>query len=168
MSELTKDRIQQIWDRCLIGSWDEKGNRKIFHVLYKFLCDVNPALIAKVNGEYAHSIHEQCEYMVSLNLKRCLDYKITKGKKEPFFGALKTDVIGFIHARCEQMSLDLIDGEFPPVVLMNIDSYHWKSIDAAASQVFRRKQRYAKVVENSTKTVKARSLDKKHDWKTVK
>ena len=38
--ELTKERIQQIWDYELIRAWDEKGRKKMWMVVHNFMCKV--------------------------------------------------------------------------------------------------------------------------------
>tara|TARA_R100000541_G_scaffold57727_1_gene68110 strand:+ start:407 stop:892 length:486 start_codon:yes stop_codon:yes gene_type:complete len=161
MSDLTKERIQQIWDYELISAWDEKGNNKIWKVADNFLKRVKPELA------YPNSSFDAVEdYLLGLNLKRCLDI-------DPFydtkvFRSWKSDVIGFVHGRSLSLSNALMDGEPKPLILIGINSYKWTKKNARASARFRQKQSYIKKTERCEVAVKARSLTKKHDWGTVK
>ena len=61
MTELTKERIQQIWDYELINGWDEKGYYKMWKVVHKFIC--------RVKGEHEIgdvSFEDTEDYLVSL------------------------------------------------------------------------------------------------------
>ena len=138
MSELTKERIQQIWDYELIKGWDS----------------------------FTIEFSELEDYLISLNLKRCLD--VDHRNDTYAFQAWKTDVIGFIHARSESLSMALMDGEPKPLVLLDIDGYKWTKKNTNASARYRQKQRYIKKSDRAVIKIKARSLSKDHDWNTVK
>ena len=145
MKELTKERIQQIWDCELISAWDEGGGRKMWYVVHKFMC--------KVKGEHKIgdvSFEDAEDYLVSLNLQRCLDIDHALGHH--VFRAYRTDVIGFIHARSESLSLALMDGESKPIILMGINEYKW------TSGKFRRKQNRDKKSDEAVITIKAKEL----------
>ena len=164
--ETDKAKIQRIWDAELIAGWDEEGKTKINSVVFRFLNRIAPEIQKKdCHGNFITPYCEIADLLISLSLRRCLD---VNSKGDLCFQAGRTDVIGFIHARCEKMSMDLINGELKPIVLLNIDSYKWKKVNASASQRFRAKQRQEEVKSNCVKPIKARSLSKKHDWQTVK
>lgn len=158
--ELTKERIQQIWDFELINAWNERGSVKMWKVVHNFI------IKTKGGDPFEVSFEDKEDYLVSLNLKRCLDINHQYGVH--VFHAWKTDVIGFIHARCESLSMALIDGEPKPLVLMSINDYKWTKKNTNAASKFRRKQRAEEKKDQANLKIKARSLSKKHDWATVK
>ena len=161
MIELTKERIQQIWDYELIKGWDENGKCKMWRVVHSFMC--------RIKGDHevgSVSFEDTEDYLVSLELKRCLDINHQLGYH--VFRAWRTDVIGFIHARCEKMSLDLINEVPKPVILIDINKYKWTKKDTNSAAKHRRKQAYDKKKGAANLEVKARSLSKKHDWTTTK
>ena len=160
MEELTKERIQQIWDYELIKGWEERGKYKMWKVVHEF--------IKRVKGDNSFDVgfDDLEDYLVSLNLKRCLD--IDHQYDQHVFRAWKTDVIGFIHARSESLSMALINDEPKPLILLDIDSYKWTKKNTRASARYRQKQNYIKKSDRATIKIKARSLSKKHDWETVK
>ena len=160
--ELTKERMQQIWDYELIRAWDEKGRKKMWMVVHNFMC--------KVKGQHevgSVSFEDTEDYLVSLGLKRCLDIDHTKGYH--VFCAWRTDVIGFVHSRCEELSLALMDDDaIKPLILMDIDSYKWTKSNARASAKFNSEKSRDKKVNQQTKTIKARDLDGRSNWSKVK
>ena len=165
MSELTKSQMQNIWDCELISAWDEKGKIKVGSVLFRFISRVKPAMVEMEDGKFLTPFNELEKYIVSLNLKRCLDRNLSG---ELCFQAFRSDVIGFIHARCERMSVDLMSGVGKLVVLSRIKDYTWSRQSVRANHRSRVKQRYAvKKAKAGSIEIKARSLSGKHDWKTV-
>ena len=160
--ELTKERIQQIWDYELISAWDEKGYVKMWKVVHRFMC--------KVKGDHklgSVSFEDTEDYLVSLGLKRCLDVNHKLGYH--VFQAWKTDVIGFIHARCESLSVALMDGEPKPLILIDINSYKWTKKSATGSREAKRfssQKSYEKKVRKATKFVSARKLSS-DNWDKV-
>ena len=159
-------RIQEIWDYELITAWDEKGYNRMGSVLTKFLQRVNPKITEKKDGVFLCGISEINEYMVSLNLKRCLDFYIIKGEKHYCFRAFKSDVIGFIHTRCKSMSNALIGGEDKLIVLMSINNYKWTKVNSFASRKFRYEQKKAENAEQKRIKIHARGLSNTN-WNTV-
>ncbi len=161
MSELTKERIQQIWDYELINSWDERGRNKVWKMVDNFLKRVKPELA------YPKSSFDVIEdYLLGLNLKRCLDVDPSYNVK--VFRSWRVDVIGFIHGRSKGLSNALINDVPKPLILIDINSYKWIKKNARASARYRQKQRYDKKSAKGTVEIKARELSKKSDWKTVK
>jgi hypothetical protein len=158
--ELAPERIQQIWDYELISGWNESGSIKMWKVVHRFMC--------KVKGDHNIgdvSFEDTEDYLVSLNLKRCLD--IDHQYDCHIFRAYNTDVIGFIHARSEALSMALINGTPKPLVLLDINSYKWKKKNARASARFGRMKHHQKKVEKGTVIVKARDLAKDGNWETI-
>ena len=162
MSDLTKERIQQIWDYELISAWDEKGRVKMWKVIYKFIC--------RVKGDYALkdvSFQDTEDYLSSLGLKRCLD--VDHYLDQYVFRAWTVDVIGFIHARCEKLSMALMNGEPKPLILMDIDSYRWTKRNVAGTKKQRKESRAkstARKVSQGTAFVSARKLSS-DNWDKV-
>ena len=163
MTELSKKRIQQMWDYELISLWDEKGNNKMGRVVSNFVKRIRP----EKKEDYRNiSASDVIDFLSSLGLKRCLDLDHKQGFTD--FFPLNTDVIGFIHGRCEKLSMDLINGGIKPLILMDIDNYKWKKVDLHRNDSVASKRRRAKLNAKANITIKARDLSKKHDWKTEK
>ena len=161
MSELSKERIQQIWDYELIKAWDEKGKNKMWKVVFNFMKRVKG--IKKIDDV---SFEDTEDYLCSLQLRRCLDIDYKKGWH--VFRAWRTDVIGFIHARSEPLSMALISGEDKPVILMGIDNYKWIKKDTGAASSFRAKQRAKRKKDSANIKIRARSLTASTDWSKTK
>ena len=159
--ELTSERIQNIWDYELISAWDEEGKTRVWSVVDKFMARVRPEL-----KRFELGFNETEEYLVSLNLKRCLD--IDPAYKTKVFRSFRSDVIGFIHGRCEGLSNALMGGEFKPIILLSINNYKWTKKNTRAASKFRRHQRQQEKRDSANLVVKARSLSKQHDWETTK
>lgn len=160
--ELTKERIQQIWDYELISAWNEKGSIKMWRVVHDFVC--------RIRGDYkvgTVSFEDTADYLSSLDLKRCLD--VDHYLDEYVFRSWTVDVIGFIHARCEKLSMDLMSDEPKPLILMNIDSYKWtkRSVQGTKEQKkHSRAKSTAKKVAQGTAFVSARKLSS-DNWDKV-
>ncbi len=150
MSELTKERIQQIWDYELINGWDESGKNKMGRVIYHFMKKIEPEIVI-YGGDFNIE-----DYLVKLNLNRCLD--IDRKNDCYIFKAFKTDVIGFIHARCERLSLDLINDMPKPLILLGINDYTWTKKNATAYDSNRRSMRNKTHSDKATRTIRARDL----------
>ena len=159
--ELTSKRIQDIWDYELISAWDETGKTRIWSVVDNFMSRVRPEL-----KKFELSCQETEGYLVSLNLKRCLD--INHELKTKVFRSFRTDVIGFIHGRSEGISNALMSGELKPIILLSINNYKWTKKNTNAAAKFRRTQRQQEKYDSANLKVKARSLSKKHDWEITK
>ncbi len=167
MTELTKDRIQQIWDYELINAWDENGYNKIHHVLIRFLVRAKPNLV-NVNGkrvELLISWDDLSDVMVRLNLLRCLDINGRTGEVE--FRSFKADVIGFIYARSRSISDALVDGTPKPVILLGINDYKWKSRDVGHNKTIAHRKRIERNRLRTTVTLRAREIDGRK-WGTTK
>jgi hypothetical protein len=159
MSKLSKERIQQIWDYELISAWDEKGYTKMWKVINNFINKVHP------QGREGASFTDLIDYLVHLNLKRCLDVDHKTGVHT--FQCFKQDVLGFIVARCEALSDDLFSGIPKPIILVGINEYKFKKLDVHAGSKAASKRRYAKKKDQADLKVRARSLSGKHDWNTI-
>tara|TARA_R110000851_G_C12803370_1_gene537696 strand:- start:71 stop:562 length:492 start_codon:yes stop_codon:yes gene_type:complete len=163
MKELSKQRIQQMWDYELINLWDEMGKNKMSKVVSNFVKRIRP----ERSDSYSEvGIRDVIDFLSSLGLKRCLDVDHKQGFTD--FFPLNTDVIGFIHGRCEKLSMDLINGGVKPLILMDIDNYNWKRVDLHRNDRTTRKRRRVKLNAKAEITVRSRDLSKKHDWTTEK
>lgn len=160
MKELSKERIQQIWDFELISGWDERGYTKMWQVINKFINRVHP------KGREGASFQDLIDYLVYLNLKRCLD--VDHKLEVHTFQAWKQDVLGFILARCEELSDDLLNETPKPLILIGIDAYKFKKLDVHSNLKHSSRKSYAKKKDKANIKVRARSLSKNHDWGTVK
>jgi len=163
MADLTNERIQQIWDYELISSWDEEGKNKMWMVFKNFICRLHPE--REINY-FDTPFSDVVDYLSSLNLKRCLDVNHVTGIYDTY--AIKTDVIGFIHGRCEKLSMDLISGELKPIILMDINSYNWIKRDLNHNSKNASKKRRAALKDQANLKVRARELGGNHDWKVTK
>lgn len=162
---MNKEQIQNAWDAELISAWDEKGWGKVSYVTTAFLKRVNPEIIKKdSNGNFINSFSCVVDYMINLNLNRCLD---RNDKGELTFQSGGRDVIGFIHSHSLKMNMDLMDGIPKPIILLEIKKYKWKKINVCASKSFRLKQRREAKRDSGVVTIKAREL-KNRNWNTVK
>jgi hypothetical protein len=161
MGRLSKERMQQIWDYELISAWDEKGKNKMWLVIKNFICRINPE---KTENYFKVDFVDIVDFLSSTGISRCLDVDHKTG----IYGthAFKSDVIGFIHGRCEKLSMDLINGEPKPLILLGINNYNWIKRDLNHNTKRSRKRRYAKVKSQSLLNVKARDLTDKN-WGTI-
>ena len=157
--ELSKERIQQIWDYELIKAWDEKGHGKMWHVVNNFMLKV------KGTNPFEVEISDINDFLEHFDLKRCLD--VDRHGIHSFNG-WRTDVIGFVHARCESLSLALMSGEPKPLLLIDINNYKWIKQNGKAAQKFSAMKSRKKKQAQSVKKVRARSLSKNSAWQVVK
>ncbi len=153
MSELTKERIQQVWDYELISAWDEKGKNKFWMVVKNFICRVSPE---KEVNYFDAGASQTIDFLSSLGLKRCLDVNHKTGMDCTW--ALKSDVIGFIHGRCESLSMDLINEVPKPLILLDINKYKWIKRDVNHNNSTTSKRRHEKLKDKANLKIKARSL----------
>jgi hypothetical protein len=161
MKKITKERMQQIWDHELISAWDEKGKNKMWMVIKKFICRVYPE---KEAGYFDAGFANIVDLLSSMGIKRCLDSNHVTGIDATY--CWNTDVIGFIHGRCEGMSMDLINGIDKPLVLLGINDYRWIKRDLNGNRKVTSKKRRQKLKATALLKVKARSLDGSN-WNTV-
>ena len=161
MSNLSKERIQQIWDYELISAWDEKGRVKMWKVIHKFLNRVHPNGPTELGDV---GFEDAIDYLVHLELKRCLDIDHRLGIHT--FQSFKQDVIGFILARCERLSNDLINNVPKPLILLDIANYKFKKLDITSNSKNTYEKRKEQNKTNAHVKVKARSLS--GNWNTVK
>ena len=142
----------------MISGWDDKGYTKMWKVINRFVDRVHP------KGREGASFTDLIDYLVHLNLKRCLDVDHKSGVHT--FQCFKQDVLGFIVARCEELSDDLFKGLPKPMILIGIDGYKFKKLDVHAGSKASSKRRYAKKKDRANLKVSARSLDN-NNWNVV-
>ena len=147
---------QQIWDKNLLHGWTLDVH--IMRVLSAFLSEVKPELLD--DRGYATGFRE---FLISLNLKRCLD---EQNGKADFIGHGGTRP--FIANRCERLNNCLWSEKYTEQELLDsIDAFIWRKHGAAIqAEVVRRHRK--KVSTPAEIRLKMRELSKKHDWKTVK
>jgi len=163
MFGLSGERIQQIWDYELISAWDERGRVKMWLVINRFIDRINPD--AKIRA-FDLPFEDKIDLLDHLELKRCLDIDYKKGIHT--FQAFKSDVIGFIHARSEGLSMALINGEMKPLILLDIDSYKWTKSNLHAGAKASQSRYYQKKKDKANRVVGARNLSGSHSWDKVK
>jgi len=147
---------QQIWDKNLLHGWTLDAH--IMRVVVAFLSEVKPELVND-----SGRAEEFREFLISLNLKRCLD---VQAGKPVFIGF--GEARAFIANRCERLNNCLWSGKYTEQELLDsIDAFRWRKHGAAiqAEAVRRHKKRASTPVEIR---LQMRELSKKHDWKTVK
>jgi len=160
MIKLSNERIQQIWDHELISAWDERGRTKMWEVINNFVNRVHP------KGREGASFQDLIDYLVHLNLKRCLD--VDHRIDDYTFKAWQQDVIGFIAARSKGLSDELMSGTPKPLILISIDDYKFKRLNVTRGIKEATKIRRAIVKSKAEKTVFARSLGNTSAWGAVK
>lgn len=160
---MNQEEIQELWDMSLLSGW--KADRHMATVLKRFLKIVAPEQMES-NGEFV-DISEAIVYLESLGLSRCYDKKNTNDGVVGFIG-IRDRARPFIAARCEDLNnclwnkdnsiMDIIDA---------MDRFKWRRKGKSARKSYGKQ--YAKYKRAcGEKTIKARSLGKKHDWDTVK
>lgn len=164
---MTKEEIQKTWDDCLVRGW--KSDIRMTDVMKHFLLDINPSLL-KLGGVWGcefNDIKESIDYISSLEIKRrCRD---RMGDGTLSFQSVRGCVRAFIANRSQHMSNCLLAGEASAdEVLESISGFKWSRLQYR--EVSKIKQRNLTKLKRArgVKTIMARSLDKKHDWKTVK
>ena len=128
-------------------------------VINNFLNKVHP------RGREGASFTDIIAYLVHLDLKRCLDVNHKLGTYT--FCCFRQSVFGFLLARSEGISNDLINGVHKPVILMGIDGYKFKKLDVNKGSKDAAKRRREKKINKSTLKVAARSLSGNSEWSAV-
>ena len=147
---------QQIWDKNLLHGWTLDAH--IMRVVVAFLSEVKPELVND-----SGRAEEFREFLISLNLKRCLDVQEGKPVFIGYGGAR-----AFIANRCERLNNCLWSGKYTEQELLDsIDAFRWRKHGAAIQAEAVRRHR-KKISTPAEIRLQMRELSKKHDWKTVK
>jgi hypothetical protein len=161
ITEKTKEQVQEVWDDCLLRSW--RADVQMSHMVLQFLLRVNPDIAGKNNS---YDTKECINYIDGLELKRCRDENTNH---ELGFSAFKEPVRGFVAARCQRLN-DCLWNKDNTVenILDNISGFKWTRKSAKTKNKRSSRLRKEKNHKGSLVEIKARQLDKKHDWNIVK
>ena len=162
MNKMSKERMQQIWDCELLSAWDERGKIRMWKVIKKFICRVFPD---KEANYFDTDFTDIVDLLSSTQIRRCLDVNHVTGIDGTW--CFNSDVIGFIHGRCEKLSMDLINGVPKPLLLLSINDYKWTKVNLNRNKKRTSKRAYQKKKDKALIKVKARELTGTN-WNTVK
>ena len=158
--------MQAIWDRHLITGWVR--DLHIYVVAINFVRETNPELVRVVDGwrEVVDDHAAFSAYLVSLNLRRCLD----KGSDGTLRFSGKGPTRAFIHSRCKRLSSCLWSDKFTAEqIVQNLHRFKWIRLGPAAAKETAENRRVDKKFDNRDRIlVNPRQRDKRTDWHTVK
>jgi len=158
--------MQAIWDRHLITGWVR--DLPIFVVAIHFAKDTKPELVRVVDGwrEVVDDPVALSAYLVSLNLRRCLD-KNADGTLR-FSG--KGPTRAFVNSRCKRLSSCLWSDKFTTEqILQNLHRFKWTRLGpAAVKETAKNRQLAKKFIIRDRIFVNAKQRDKRTDWQTTK
>ena len=150
---MNKEELQKLWDQTLIEGW--QGEWKLGGVKAHTYRRAN-GIGQDVKLDWA----EIDKFFDDSDLKRY----------EQYGGQVR--VRAFIESRSSNLSGCLWSGKYSDdEILAAIDRFKWKDNKVMRQAYHNRKnskKQHAKKKHQSTEFVRARSLGKKHDWKTVK
>ena len=163
--KLNQAELQKIWDTSLLACW--KANSGGWSIAVGFLKGIESDLAEKFNGKTKPTDEDYTEaknLVVSYKLSRCLDRR-TESELE--FRPSKT-ARAFVAEHCERLGTCLWSGKHTNEALLeNIDNFKWRRKGKAVSNATRMKSYYKQKALVPVR-IKARELDKRHDWDTVK
>jgi len=158
--------MQAIWDRHLITGWVR--DLHIYVVAIHFVRETNPELVRVVDGwrEVVDDHAAFSAYLVSLNLRRCLD----KGSDGTLRFSGKGPARAFIHSRCKRLSSCLWSDKFTAEqIVQNLHRFKWIRLGPAAAKETAENRRVDKKFANRDRIfVNAKPRDKRTDWQTTK
>ena len=163
--KLSQAELQKIWDTSLLTCWEVNSGG--WSIATGFLKGIESDLAEKFNGTTKPTAddYEQVKTLLaSYNLSRCLD-RGSEGQLE--FRPSKT-ARAFVSEHCQRLGTCLWSGKHTNEALLdNIDNFKWlKKGKAISNDLKRRSRRHQNFLVPVT--IKARELDKRHDWDTVK
>lgn len=162
---MDKQEMQYLWDLTLLTSWKRDYSLPAF--MFNFLNKVNKSLVDDLKAEKV-TFDDVINYINGLDLKRCKD---KRAGKITFVVSRKIPIRAFIGERCKRLgaclnneSLDLLD------ILEAIDNFEWRVVNHNSKDNVSAcsKKRIRKVRAQTIKHVRARDLDTRHNWGTVK
>ena len=164
--KLSQAELQKIWDTSLLTCWEVNSGG--WSIATGFLKGIESDLAEKFNGITTKPTADDYEQvrtlLASYNLSRCLD-RGSEGQLE--FRPSKT-ARAFVSEHCQRLGNCLWSGKHTNEALLdNIDNFKWlKKGNAISNELKRRSRRHQNFLVPVT--IKARELDKRHDWDTVK
>jgi len=167
IKRLSQAELQEIWDTSLLECW--KSNASGWAIASGFLKNIES------DSDAARKFYEGDKLtpadfeaikteIASYQLSRCLDRR-TESELEfrPAYTAR-----AFVAEHCERLGTCLWSGKHTNEALLeNIDNFKWRRKGKAVSNATRMKS-YYKQKALVPVTLRARELDKRHDWDTVK
>ena len=149
-----KKETQKVWDSLLVNCWwhDSSFTQMVFYFQKQMKPDSDFTTL------------ELIEYINSLDLRRCRDrdsrgLTIRLDKRLP--------VRAFIANHSSGLSAALFAGTIPiKDVIENINNWKWTR--PAIQKKERNERARNRRISRSVVVIKARELDKSHDWSTVK
>lgn len=165
VKELNQSELQKIWDESLLNCWSNDTSG--WSIATVFLTSIESEFAEKLSGTNKltkDEFEDIKNFMVSLNLSRCLDWA-TNGTLE--FRPSKT-ARAFVADHCERLSNCLWSGKHNnKEILDNINNFRWLKKGRKVNNAMRGK--YSKIKHSPVDiAIKARELSKKSDWATVK
>ena len=164
--KLSQAELQKIWDTSLLTCWEVNSGG--WSIATGFLKGIKSDLAEKFNGITTKPTADDYEQvrtlLASYNLSRCLD-RGSEGQLE--FRPSKT-ARAFVSEHCQRLGTCLWSGKHTNEALLDsIDNFKWlKKGKAISNELKRRSRRHQNFLVPVT--IKARELDKRHDWDTVK
>lgn len=160
---MTKKEKQKMWDEILIDQWQKDGS--VISALTLFLRKVEPSLLSPSGFIMDGGITAACEYMVSIELSRCLD----ANGKSLYFNC-RGPVRAFIAARCDKINNILWSERYTSEeVLRVLPQFKWRRMGKAVLKTIAESKRAEKMMgKDSFVIIDTRARDKRHSWNTVK
>mgnify|MGYP003636383809 FL=1 len=165
--KLSQAELQKIWDTSLLACW--KANSGGWAIASEFLkeieSDSNAARKFYEGDKLTPADFEAIKTEIaSYQLSRCLDRR-TESELE--FRPSKT-ARAFVAEHCERLGTCLWSGKHTNEALLDsIDNFKWRRKGRAVVNA-RKNKNYKKRNSIVPVTLRARELDKRHDWDTVK
>lgn len=160
---MTKKEKQKIWDKILIDQWQKDGS--VMSALTVFLREVKPSLLSPSGYIIDRGITAACEYMISIELSRCLD-----ANGESLYFNFRGPVRAFIAARCDKINNILWSGRYTSEEIVRVlPQFKWSRLGKAALKTIAENKRAEKMMgKDSFVIIDTRARDKRHSWNTVK
>jgi len=153
---------QQAWDECLIRGWRSEISMSM--LVAQFLLIRKPSLIGHKGG--FSSVDEVSNYLSSLDIRRCKD---RVSPDELRFVSWHGPVRAFVASRSSTLNNALWNEKnTAESILENISTFKWTRKNMKNFNDRGHERRSNHISRSCDKVVKARSLDKRHDWNTVK
>ena len=163
--KLSQAELQKIWDVSLLSCW--KVNSSGWSIATGFLKGIKSDLAEKFNGKTkpTDADYGQVRTLLVLhNLSRCLD----RGREGQLEFRPSASARAFVAEHCERLGTCLWSGKHTNEALLDsIDNFTWRRKGRAVINATKNKN-YKKRNSLTPIAIKARELDKRHDWNTVK
>lgn len=164
--KLSQAELQKIWDTSLLACW--KSDVSGWAIATGFLKGIGkPDLAEKFNGKTKPTDADYGQVrtlLASYKLSRCLD----RGGEGGLEFRPSASARAFVAEHCERLGTCLWSGKHTNEALLDsIDNFKWRRKGRAVVNAMKNKN-YKKRNAVVSVSIKARELDKRHDWDTVK